>query len=264
MSIFLFEFRAMLKSLLIWTVTIIGVFTFFMGAVYPVFLESLDTVQAVFAGFPPEFAAAFGINIMQLFNYGGYYCFAVGYISLFGAIFAASLALSAFGREKRSKCIDFLLTKPASRPKIFVSKLLACIIALVISNVLFIAVAMILYSSSGDTSTTALTYFYATLTLLPTQLVFLCFGLAYATYARRIRSISGIATAIGFAAFIMTSLSNIIDDELIRFIAPLKYFEPSPLFATASLEIPLIITAVILCVLFTGGAFWKFCKTDCL
>lgn len=262
MNIFLFELKAQLRSFIIWTSVLLFTYIVFFEGIYPVFYDSLEDVNKMMQGFPPEFAAAFGININDMFSYSGFFSFSYIYLSIIGAIMAVTLTVSAFAREKRSKCADFLLTKPVGRSKIFTSKLLSNLILLILSNVFFTATAVILYLA--DQTDTALTgrYILAASGILFTQMIFLSIGIFYAVFSKRVRSIAGAATAFGFGAFILSALANILEEEAVFFLAPLKYFEPVSVFASGNYETKYIAAAVIIIAFLICAAYLKFCRSD--
>ncbi len=259
MNIFKFELKAGLKGSAAWTVLLIAALIAFMGGVYPFFSESVDDVLRVIEGFPPEFAAAFNLEISSMFSFGGFYGFGFSYFSLLGAIMATSLGLSSFAREKRVKCADFLLTKPMSREAIFSAKLLSGLAILVVANVFYVIASMAIGASNDEGGATM---FMASLSLLLTQLVFYAAGVFFAVFAKRVRSVSGVATAFGFAGFILTALNNIFEEEAIRFIAPLKYFEPTALFASGAYEWQYALTGAVIAIACVAAAFVRFCKSD--
>ena len=86
---------------------------------------------------------------------------------------AASLGFAVFAREKRSRCADFLLTKPLGRTRTFFAKLLACVVGLLIVNLVFVAVSVALYEGTGEDSLAVSTVVLVALGMAGTQLVFL-------------------------------------------------------------------------------------------
>lgn len=254
--------KSQLRTFIIWTVSILLVFLIFMSGLFNVFMQSKDAVSKVYSGLPPSFAAAFGIVITQLFSYGGFFQFIYTYIALIGAIMASSISVAAFSREKRSKCVDFLLTKPVSRGRIFVSKLLANLSLVIVTNILFVIVSIIAYSGNGQDPSQMGRLIWASCSLFLTQLVFIAIGTLYATLARKVRSVSGIATALGFAGFILSALYSMMHEEAIRFIAPLGYFQPSTVFSTGGYEAKYAITAIIVIIACVCLSYVKFCKSD--
>jgi ABC-2 type transport system permease protein len=256
MSIFKFEIKKQLTSFVVWTVVIAAVLWAFMVGVYPLFKDSVADVTKVFESFPPQFAAAFGVDVMSMFDFGGYYSFCFGYISLMGAIMAASIGISSFAREKRAKCTDFLLTRPVSREKIFSQKLLAGLSLLIASNVPYLVIAIVI----GEKNNTNMVL--AGLSLLFTELVFFAMGIIYATFAKKIRSVSSAANAFGFGAFILSAIGNLTEEESLRFIAPLRYFDPFKVFTSGGYEMKYAVTGaavVVVCILL---AYLYFVKTD--
>jgi ABC-2 type transport system permease protein len=149
---------------------------------------------------------------------------------------STSLSVAVFSREKRSKCVDFLLAKPVTRTRIFMIKLLSVLTLIIVLNILFIAVTFIIFGAKDDAATSISRLFRASCALFFTQLVFMSFGIAFSIFAKKIRSVSGLATAFGFGGFILTALHNLLEKEAIRFIAPLNYFNTEAVFSTGGYE----------------------------
>jgi ABC-2 type transport system permease protein len=262
MNIYVFEMKAQLKSFIIWAVSILAVYLLFMSGLFGVLQDSRDGVEKALAGFPPAFAAAFGINIEKFFTFGGFYGFIFSYIALFGAIMAVSMSVSVFSREKRAKCVDFLLTKPRSRENIFFSKLLATLTLLFVTNILFVLVSMVTYSSSGSEGTDPGRLIWASCALFFTQLVFISIGMVFAVFAKKVRSVSGAATAFGFGGFILSALHGLLEKDEIRFVAPLKYFDTTAVFETGGYEVKYALAAAVVIVVCAGFAYVRFIKSD--
>jgi len=262
MNIYIYEIKAQFKSFIIWTVSLLLTMLVFMGGIYPTFQKSAVDLIKVVEGFPKQFTQVFGFQIFSMFSYSGYYSFAIGYIGLVAAIMAVIVSVSIFAREKRVKCLDFLITKPISRQKIFGVKLLACLTIIGATNVIYVVGNMIMFNRNNQNSDLAGRFILASLGIFFTQLVFLAIGLFLATFSKKIRSVSGLATAIGFIAFILSALVNIIDEEIVNFIAPLKYFDPTNVMAKGYFEVKYILAAVLLIVFCTVTSYIRFCKND--
>lgn len=262
MNIYLFELKSQIKSFIIWTTGLVLFFLAFIGGIYPTFRSSADDIMKMLEGFPKVFTAIFGLEVSTMLSFSGFYSFTFVYIALLGAIMAVSVSVVTFAREKRSKCIDFILTKPIKREKIFISKLLSNITILLATNLFFVILSTVMFTASGQSKTKLGAFILASASLLFTQLVFSALGIFFAVFAKKVRSVSGIATAFGFGAFILTALSNIIEKEAMHFIAPLKYFDPYALLINGSFEIRYVIFAALLTLTCIVLAFIKFCKSD--
>ncbi len=260
MNILRFEIRNQLKTAAVWTVASVLIIIVFMRGVYPFFLEGYGEIKKIIASFPKEFAGALGLEMAVLFSFEGFYGFGSFYVFVFGAISAASLAISVFAREKRAKCLDFILTKPRSRRNIFAVKLLSVLLVLAAANIVYIAVSMLVYSLNGGKDGR---FFLAACALFFTQLMFMSAGVFASVFMKRIRSVSGTAAAIGFGAFALTALSNILEDVYPDyFYAPLKYFDPSKLFMNGSFGAKYVFCALVIITVSLGASFFRYTKGD--
>lgn len=262
MNVLRFELKNSVKSVIILSMSILAIYILFMAGVYPIFSESVSEAQKVFANFPPEFTAAFGIDLTYFFTYEGYYGFTYNYIALLAGIMAVSISLATFSREKRSKCMDFIFSKPINRKKVFLFKLLSNIIMIVLTNIVFILMGMIVYGVNDVKDTNSDTFFIALLGVFFTQIVFLCIGIFIAVFLKKIRSVSGMSTAVGFGAFILSALVNIIQEDYLKFLAPLKYFDPYPLFKEGSYNMKYVIFAFIFSAVCLVFSYTHYCKSD--
>jgi len=259
---FLFETKTQLKSFLVWAASLIGMFLLFVAAFYGAFMDSKEAIKQALESLPPAFALIFGISMNTIFTFGGFFQFIYTYIGLIGAIMAVSFALSAFAREKRSKCVDFLFVKPVHRSSVFAYKLLSCFMLIIVTNLLFVGCAVVSYTVNNQASSGIGRLILASLSLFFMQLVFLSMGILYATFAKKVRSISGTATAFGFAGFILTALHSLIKEEMIRYVSPLTYFNPSTVFLTGRFETKYVITAAAISIACIALSYVKFCRSD--
>jgi ABC-2 type transport system permease protein len=261
-NIYLFELKAHWKNALIWTLAILLFLTVFQLGIYPAFSDSINEVMDIISNYPKPFLAAFGFSTDTMFNFIGFFSLTYSYLALMGAIMAVSLSVSAFAREKRSKCFDFLLTKPRSRGSIFWAKMIEVFTLITISNFVIILIAALIYVNSGEPGENLGTFLICISGLFFTQIVFTALGTAIAIFAKKIRSVSGIATAVGFSAFILSALYSILKEEPMRYLAPLKYFDPVALYSDGSFELQYVCTAIIITIGLIGAAYFAYCKRD--
>lgn len=262
MNIYLFELKAQWKNALAWTLAILLFLAIFQLGIYPAFADSLNEVMDIISNYPKPFLAAFGFSNDAMFSFIGFFSLTYSYLALMGAIMAVSLSVSAFAREKRSKCSDFLLTKPRSRGEIFWTKMAEVITLITLSNLVIILIAALIYVNSGEPREDLGTFLICTGGLFFTQIVFTALGTAIAVFAKKIRSISGIATAVGFSAFILSALYSILKEETIRYLAPLKYFDPVAFYSDGSFEFQYVCTAIIITLGLIATAYFAYCKHD--
>lgn len=262
MNIFAYEIKSSLKSALIWAIALVAVLAALMLGAYPSYSDAKDQILSLLSNYPPEFLAAFGMKSNTLFSYGGFYSFAFAYLGLMGAIMASSVSISVFSREKRFKCTDFLLTKPVSRPFVFFAKFFAVLLVILAVSAVYIAAGIIFYKSAADDSVTLQRYFIALTGFFFNQLFFVGLGVFYATFAKKVRSVSAAANAIGFAAFITSALAALLEDAKLEYLAPPKYFEPLTVIETGLFDTGLVAAAALIFVLCVGLSFYRYCKSD--
>ena len=263
MNLFLFEVRNQIKNALGWLSALLLVLVMFVGGIYPEYRDSMKEIRDLVSGFPKAFRQMFGMeNLEEMFQFPGFNSFTFLYVGVLGGMMAVSIALSIFAREKRGKCRDYLLTKPASRSEIFLEKAFSGLFLLVLANLIYGAVWYLLYlrEDEGVMSTTKL--WLTMLALFLTQIVFWSIGTFWAVFARRIRSVSGTSVAMGIISFAIWALTNVLEKEELRFVSPLQYFSPETVFRESGYDGKLVIMAVFVTVFCLISAYVKFCRED--
>ncbi|SFR72940.1 ABC transporter permease subunit [Anaeromicropila populeti] len=262
MNVYLYEMKLQIKSFLIWSGVIVASLFAFMIGFYPVFQDSLEEIMNMIEGLPKEYTLAFGFEMSNLNSYVGFYNFTFSYISLMGAIMSLIMAISVFGREKRSKCLDFIFVKPISRKKLFCMKGLTCISMTTVLGIIYAAALAFCYRLTGQTGRWGKEVLVLGAGFYFTQLFFIVLGIFAVVYLKKIRSVSGAATSFGCIAFILSALANITGDKIMTFAAPLKYFEPDNLLNAGKIEYAYMAAAIIITVVCISIAYVRFCKQD--
>lgn len=262
MNVFRFELRRAWAGAALWTLVILCLLGGLILGALPAFLESRAGVEAMLGNLPPAFAAAFGLQLDNLFSFGGFYSFGFLYYSLFGAIMVAVLGLDLFSREKREKCQDFLLTKPRGRGRLFGEKLLAALTLILLSNALFVAESLALYRANAPEPLQIGHALLASGALLCTELVVFAVAVFAAVFARKVRSVSGSATAIGFSCFLLSALNSLLEEEKMRFITPFQYFDAAKAFFEGSFEAKYAVTGAVLAAVLLAASYVRYLRAD--
>lgn len=260
MNIFRFELKRSLASMAGWTLTILVCISLFMQGMYPIYQDSAKDILVMLASFPKEFLVAFGFSD-KMFSYEGFYAFGFTYLTLLGAMFATSVTLQVFAREKRCHCQEFLYAKPVTRGRMLGQKLSAVLVVLLVSNGLIVGWALAVAKMAGENEILG-RIGLASFNLLFTELLFMSFAMLYAVQVRRVRTISGTAMAFAFAGYILTAMAGVIDKVEMRYIAPFKYFDPYTAVVEGHFETQYVVTAVALFVIFMVAAIYRYCTKD--
>lgn len=123
MNIFRRDLKDNLKTFLVWTISL-AVFCVWIMSLFSSFEDTGDMLGFV-EQLPESFRKAFGIDRLNLATMEGYFGTEVHLmILLFGSIFAALLGSGLLSKEENGRTIEFLLSKPVSRTKVLLSKVL--------------------------------------------------------------------------------------------------------------------------------------------
>ncbi len=261
MNMFLHELRAYRKSTIIWTCSLIALVVFFL-AMFPSFSKEVETFKKVLEGFPEPIRKAFGLSVDSISSILGFYAYTFLYITLCGAIQAMNLGTSIISKEVREKTADFLLTKPVTRTKIITSKLLAALTSIVITNIVYLAVASIMVSivKTGDYSHKI--FLMLSLTLFFVQLMFLALGVIISVVVPKIKSVLPISLGTVFGFFIIGMLSSTLGDGAMRYITPFKYFDTNYIIKNSSYEGSFIIVEIVFVIVSIVTSYIVYSKKD--
>ncbi len=262
MNVYRFELKRAWIGAMIWTLVLTALLCGLIAGALPAFLESRTAVENMLESFPPAFRAAFGMQMDNLFSFGGFYAFGFLYYSLFGAIMASGIGLDLFSREKREKCMDFLLTKPRKRSRLFLEKLLAALTLLALSNTIFILASLVLYRAYAPAPLMMGRALLAASSLLLSELLFFAIGACAGVFARKVRSVSGTATAIGFAGFLLSALHSLLEEEALRYITPFKYFDAAKAFLEGAFEPNYALTGAAIALALMIAAYARYTRAD--
>lgn len=248
MNIFLHEFKAYRKSMLMWAIAMAAIACMYF-AIYPSFSKDVVELKKMLDGYPEGVRKALGLSIESFTTILGFYGFIFNYILLCGGIQGMNLGLSILSKELREKTADFLLTKPVSREKILTAKLLSAIVSLIITNIIYITIAITMARVVSNKGYNMKIFILISLTLLLVQLIFFAIGLVISVVAPKIKSIISISLGIVFSFFIISLFGSVIGEKTIRYITPFKYFDNTYIINNASYEpIFLILEILIICV----------------
>lgn len=247
--------KSVLKQIIIWAVALCTIF-FMFSLLFPAFKSNEQELTKVLAGYPPAFAAAFSLNLATIFSFNGFYSFILTYINLTVAIMALYFGLMIFSREKRTKTSDFLLAKPISRKRIYFEKLFAACSSIILIDILFAIFAYIVYSLSDHSGASFNVFALMTLGVIIVSFIFLSIGILIAHIMSKVKSPSGIAVGCGFIFFIIAMLQALIQEDFLKYLAPMKYFVGDNVLTNASLD-PVYLT-ISACVIVGSIVFAYF------
>lgn len=261
MNIFMHELKAYRKSTIIWTISLIAVFALFMS-MFPAFSKDADEFKKLLEGYPEALRKAIGLNLGNLFTILGFYCYALTFIVLCGAIQAMNLGTSIVSKEVREKTADFLLTKPVTRNQVLTAKLLAAFASLVITNVLYIAAAALITNQVKTADFSMNQFILLSLTMFFIQLMFLAIGIIVSVISHKIKSVLPVSLGTVFAFYFIGAISATTDDEAKRYFSPFKYFNNDYILIHSSYEASFMIVGAVIILLAVAASYFVYTKKD--
>lgn len=258
MQIFIFEIKRQLSDILLWTAIVCVVLVLMIYGFYPIFLDSRPAVEQMLSAMPEGFAAAFGLNVDDLFSYQSFSSMVYLYESLLGSIMAAKTAVAVFGREKQNQCQDFLFSKPVSRKSIFIQKLMCCAVSMLIVSIPYVILFIGGYYHYTESVQITSSLLLSAVGMPLTMILFTAIGITAVVFLHRIRSASGMGTGIGLAAFLLSVLYSLTERDFFKYISPLSYFNPSEVARFAHFD-PICIGLALLIICGLGMASYIRC-----
>lgn len=261
MNMFLHELKAYRKSTIIWSISLVALVALFLS-MFPSFSKDAEEFKQLLEGFPVELRKAIGLSVDNIATMLGFFSYAFLYIKLAGAIQAMNLGTSILSKETREKTADFLLTKPVTRTQIVTSKLLAALVSLLATNIVFSAAVIIiaLMVAGNDFSSNAL--LLVSITLLFIQMMFLALGILVSVVFPLIKSVITVSLGTVFGFFMLGMISSTAEDKGLRYLTPFNYFDSALIVKNMAYETSFIIVAVIFFITAVAAAYYMYVKKD--
>jgi ABC-2 type transport system permease protein len=261
MNIFIHELKAYRKSTIIWTISLVVIAGLFMS-LYPAFSKDAEEFTKLLEGYPAAVRDAFGIDLEHFFSILGFYCYALSFITLCGAIQAMNLGTSIVSKEVREKTADFLLTKPVTRTHVLSSKLLAALSSLLITNIVYLAAASLIANQVKTADFSFKIFIMLSITVLFVQLIFLAIGIILSVIVPKIKSVLTVSLGTVFAFYFLGMLSATSGDEAKRYISPFKYFDTAYIMENSSFEASFLIAGTVIIILAIAASYYVYTKKD--
>lgn len=260
MPILSFELRRQLASFLGTSLLVAALLASTLLGLWPVFRDAQADVSAILASYPPEFLEAFGAG-GDVLSFTGFLSFVALYFELGAAVAGFGWGLASFGRERRDRCSDFLLTMPESRSAVFAQKLVSCLVGVGLLTLASVVTAVLVATRSGidvDAGRLAL----AATGLGGVSLVFMAAGSLAGVLAPRVRSVSAWASCAGVMGFVLGVLPELAGDERLEAISPFAWFAPSGAMDDGSFDAAHLAAAGTVMVILLAVAYAVYVRSD--
>ena len=261
-NIYRHEFRARLKSTIIWSLAVMAIVGLFFS-IFPTFADQAAVINEMWSKFPEGLRAAFELDTLNMATVLGFYGFVLLFVELCLAIQAGNYGFGLVSIEESELTADFLLSKPVSRVRILTSKLLAALTSLLITSLVvgattLISIALFSGGRSYDPATLRLLLF----SLPIFQFFFLAVGLVISLLVKRIRNVTPYSLGLAFGSYVLAAFSGVFGDVKLEFITPFKHFDPAAIVRQGAYNIPLVLLNVAITLVSLAVSYWRYIRRD--
>jgi len=259
-NVFLREFRAYRKSMIIWALSLSGIVGLFM-ALYPAFATDIEGLNEVLANFPAAIRALVNITPETFLSVLGFYGYLLSFAWLAASIQAMNLGVGVISKEISGKTADFLMTKPVRRSNVVTAKLAAALTVILVTGAAFIAASFLAIAATGaEFDATTLLLMASTLLLL--QLVFLALGALFSVTIPKIKSVVAVSLPTVFAFYIIGAIGDVLENVELRWVSPFRYFDPAYMIGEGGLEAEYVLVVATFTLVAIAATYLIFAKRD--
>lgn len=238
MNIYLHELRMIRASTIGWSISLILVTLLFVS-IFPTFSQDIETSRKLLENFPPQVRDMFGLSMESFFTFLGFYAYTFTYVGLAGAVQGMNLGLTMLHREVSAKTTDFLLTKPVSRTRVFICKLLAALTAIIVTNIALVIATILMTLLFGAWGFDIKIFALLCGAFLLVQMMFLGIGILVSQITR-VKSVISTSLGIVFGFFAIGLLQALTRDDTLRYLTPFKFFDHMKIVADYAYQVPFV------------------------
>ncbi len=263
MNIFHYEFQMKRKSILLWSLSLVGFFIFYM-AFFPTLVQDSQAFESIMDSFPEELLSAMGLNKdLSLASLIGYFSLTFTLIQLGLGIQSANYGFSILSEEERELTADFLMTKPVSRSRIFWSKFFAACLSLLITAVIVGVGGIISIGVFNGGEAYKLSHVLLLFASVPIfQLIFLSLGMVISLFFRKVRSVLSLSMGLVIGLYVVNSMKGILDSNLLGYFTPFHYFEPGDIMRDGTYNLSLLWISILIIGVSLFGSYILYKRRD--
>ena len=236
----------------------------FVG-IYPSIQAEADEMSKLIESYPESFLKAFGVEGTSIFTeFESFVC--VEYYSLMWPLLAIilvlSLGASAITGEVDDKTMDFLLSQPISRSKIFISKYIAGVLVM-LAFIFFSIITIIPLARMYDVEVHLSNYF--AIAVISSLFSWAIYSLAFmisslASSKGMPSSITAGVVVIMYALNLLASLQESMKN--LKYLSFFYYYDYRAALVDNNIDLLSIIVFGLFIIVFTVAGFIKFRKRD--
>ena len=255
------ELKINLKSFIIWTSILVSILlTAFL--VYPAMAAQTETLDELLKTFPEELLKAFSMDLISISSVSGWFA-TEGYmmVTLIGGSYVALLGGSILLKEESDKTIEYLYSKPISRNKIVLSRVLTGVIYIFSLNLIISLFTLVSFYLSDDLNVKL--WFVMSVAPLFLHYLFFFLSLLFSTYFKKIKAMTGISLGLVLGTYFVHILTLMSDKlSFLKYVTPHEYFSSRYLIINEKLHYGYLLLTLILIIVSLSLTFYNYNKKE--
>ena len=214
------ELKINLKSFIIWTSILIGLFLV-VFLVYPSIVnsENMEMMDEMMKMFPEEMLKAFNMDISSINSaFGWLKTEGFVFVLLITGIYSGILGSNILLKEESDKTIEYLNSVPVTRKNIVINKILCGLLYIILMIAIIGIFNFIGLSLSGEFERKS--YILLSITPIFSSIVIFAICLFLSTFTHKTKKTIGISLGIVFASYFLNIISEIAEStEFLKYIS---------------------------------------------
>ena len=245
------ELKINLKSFIIWTSILIGLFLV-VFLIYPSIINSanMEMIDEMMKIFPEEMLKAFNMDISTIDSaFGWLKTEGFVFVLLITGVYSGILGSNILLKEESDKTIEYLNSVPVTRKNIVLNKILCGIFYIILMIVIIGIFNFIGLSLSGEFDRKS--YILLSITPLFSSIVIFAICLFLSTFTHKTKKTLGISLGIVFVSYFLNVISEIGEStEFLKYISIFTLADIRNVILNVSINPILVVLAICITVIF--------------
>ena len=245
------EMKINLKSVMIWTSILIGLFLV-VFLVYPSIVnsENMEMMDEIMKMFPEEMLKAFNMDISSIDSaFGWLKTEGFVFVLLITGIYSGILGSNILLKEESDKTIEYLNSVPVTRKNIVLNKILCGLLYIVLMIAIIGIFNFVGLSLSGDFDRKS--YMLLSITPIFSSIVIFAVCLFLSTFTHKTKKTLGISLGIVFVSYFLNVISEIGEStEFLKYISIFTLADIRNVILNVSINPILVVLAMCITVIF--------------
>ena len=245
------ELKINLKSFIIWTSILIGLFLV-VFLVYPSIINSanIKMIDEMMKIFPEEMLKAFNMDISTIDSaFGWLKTEGFVFVLLITGVYSGILGSNILLKEESDKTIEYLNSVPVTRKNIVLNKILCGLFYIILMIVIIGIFNFIGLSLSGEFDRKS--YILLSITPLFSSIVIFAICLFLSTFTHKTKKTLGISLGIVFVSYFLNVISEIGEStEFLKYISIFTLADIRNVILNVSINPILVVLAMCITVIF--------------